>query len=135
MTPKGGAGRGQGRKFAPITGRRVNIYLAADLVEFWEALPHREKSEYVNQALRERREKLARELAADCAAAEQVQAERIAALEAERTGLAVMLGDVVYHMTHSMDCKHGDGFTYDFCPVAKANEMIKKVVEGGDTIE
>jgi hypothetical protein len=34
--------------------------------------------------------------------------------------------ELIYHMTRSMDCKHGDGFTYDFCPVAKARADIAK---------
>jgi len=54
----------------------------------------------------------------------KVMAERDS-LQAERDELRAALSEVIYHVTHSMDCKHGDGFTYDFCPVVKAKELTK----------
>lgn len=54
MTPRGGKRKGAGRPLASSTGKRVNIYLAADLLHWWESMPSREKSEFVNQAIREK---------------------------------------------------------------------------------
>lgn len=34
------------------------------------------------------------------------------------------LEECIEHMTNSNDCTHGNGFTYDFCPVEKARAVI-----------
>lgn len=36
------------------------------------------------------------------------------------------LEECIDHMTNSNDCTHGNGFTYDFCPVEKARAAIAK---------
>lgn len=35
--------------------------------------------------------------------------------------------EMLYHLAHSMDCKHGNGFTYDFCPVKKMQSLVSRV--------
>lgn len=55
MTPSGGKREGAGRKPAPEKGKRVNLYLAADNVEWWDRTPEGDKSDLVNQAIRDLR--------------------------------------------------------------------------------
>lgn len=58
MTPKGGARQGAGRKPAlSFSGQRKHFYLAADLLLWWGSLPERKKSKFVNDAIREKRER------------------------------------------------------------------------------
>lgn len=45
--------RSPGRPPLEHTGKRVQIYLAADLVEWFESLPKGDKSERVNDAIRQ----------------------------------------------------------------------------------
>jgi hypothetical protein len=47
---------------------------------------------------------------------EQTPAARIAELEAEVERLRGLIDAMLYHINNSTDCKHGYGFTYDFCP-------------------
>jgi hypothetical protein len=57
MTPKGGPRKGAGRKPALSVGKRINIYLDADLVGWYASIPPREKSKFISQAIREKLER------------------------------------------------------------------------------
>lgn len=50
---KGGKRIGAGRKPALSVGERKHFYLAPDLVQWWNTLPERGRSEVVNRALRD----------------------------------------------------------------------------------
>jgi hypothetical protein len=55
MTPKGGTRKGAGRKPAFSVGKRVNIYLDAENVEWYESIPDGEKSKTINALILNRK--------------------------------------------------------------------------------
>lgn len=42
--------------------------------------------------------------------------EYVTGLEEEVERLREAVSEMNYHIKHSKDCRHGNGFTYDFCP-------------------
>ena len=65
-------------------------------------------------------------LIAICGPAEDEQSQKDADFIAAAPDLLAACEEMLYHITHSMDCTHGNGFTYDYCPVEKLRAAISK---------